>query len=156
MPEAVELDAQMIEKAARLVYLGLESAPGLSTSGEYKELLREYKNNSAFRVAMNAIVSGLELEVLEVDISGIFLRPRSRSIFAMKRSSLDKYVGLILISLAAYYFPNDAAFDEESAHFTSPITVNKLDVFIRDKCRRIKEDQKPLDSLAGKEILELF
>ncbi|MFX1254152.1 MAG: DUF6063 family protein [Promethearchaeota archaeon] len=159
-----ELDSQLVEKAAKLIYLGLESPPGLSANREFKDFLREYKNNSSFRNIANAISNGLQLEILDVDNAGIFLRPLPRSVFAMRRSSVkklvekgqDRYVGLILIALAAYYFSNDSSFDEESTHFTSPITIHKIDGYIREKCKNIKEKSKPDDVPAGNKILELL
>ena len=156
------MEYEVIEKAARLIYLGLESRKGFSGDREYIELLREFKNDSHFRGSVFSIASGLKLEVLDVDTAGVFLKPVHNSIFTLKKSRIqniidrkhDKFVGLILIALAAYYFPTDASFDEESVHATNPITVNQLDAFITEKCKTIQQVQKIENPKEGEELLE--
>jgi len=157
-------EQQDVEKAARLIYFGLEKRRNLQLTREYKELLSEFHSNSYFRALTNAIASGLHLEILSVDASGIYLTQQPNSVFALKSSSVnkllekghDRYIGLILIAIAAFYFPTDASFDQESSYYTAPITVHDLNNFIQEKCKEIKEKVKPADVAAGDDELELL
>ncbi len=158
-----KLDPQLIEMATRFIYMGLESRRDLSGSLEYKQLLRNYKNNSIFRMVVKAIANGLSLEILSADYAGVFISPKSNSVFATRLSSAvrtwnpseDKFIGLVLIALAAFYFPKSTSFDE-STFFTSPITIHELEAFIREKTTQIKEKQQPAHIEAGKDQLELL
>lgn len=156
------LECEIIEKAARFIYMGLESRRNLSGSREFKELLRSFKNDSSFRRVVKAIASGFYLEILAADHAGVFLRPNANSIFASRLSKIrpgkpseDKYTGLILIALAAYYFPKDASFEKSSFH-TDSITVHKLAAFIREKAENLREKVQPEHVEAGKDQLELL
>lgn len=157
------LEPQLIEMAARFIYMGLESRRDLSGSLEFKQLLRNYKNNSNYRMVVKAIASGLSLEILSADYAGVFVSPKSTSIFATRLSKAvrtwnpneDKYIGLILIALAAYYFPKSTAF-EESTFLTSPITIHELEAFIHEKAIAIKEKERPEHIEADKDQLELL
>ncbi|MHA1401762.1 MAG: DUF6063 family protein [Candidatus Heimdallarchaeaceae archaeon] len=157
-------EQQDVEKAARLIYFGLEKRKNLQLTREYKELLSEFHNNSHFRGLTNAIASGLYLEILSVDASGIYLNPQPNSVFALKSSSVnklldkghDRYIGLILLAIAAFYFPTDVSFDQESSYHTAPISVHELNNFIHKKCVEIKEKVKPSDVTAGDDELELL
>ena len=159
-----KLNFILIERAARLIYLGLEGKKGLSGNEEFNELFRSYRTDSKFVFAVQAIATGIHLDILDIDHSGIYLRPHRGSIFAKTRTQIrkltekgqDRYTGIILVALAAYYFPKDSAFDEESVHSTLPITIGGLDLFIREKCRKIKEREKPPDRPAGDETMEIL
>lgn len=158
------MNPSLIERASRLIYLGLDKGTNLSTNDEFKELLRLYKNNSKFRVITRAISSGMSLDILNMDNSGIYLRPHRSSIFAKTRSQIrglvdkgaDRITSVILVALAAYYFPKDTSFDELSSFSTLPITIHGLDEFIRRRCRELKEEKLPPDHIAGDKEVELL
>jgi len=155
---------QQVEKAARTIYYGLDKSKGLSANREFRELVSDYMNDVDFRSIVQAIASGLKLEILNIETSGVFLKPQYGSIFSMKKDSVkkliergeDKYIGLILIALAAYFFPTDTSFEEVSFHETRPITTQKLDFYITEKCTLIKEKEKPKDPKTGDDLLELL
>ncbi|NHI92057.1 MAG: hypothetical protein EAX96_06100 [Candidatus Lokiarchaeota archaeon] len=159
-----KIDTGLVEKATELIYLGLRQQKNLTAEPYHMELLKMYRNESMFRELVHVIARGLKLGIIEIDESGVFLRPDHDSIFAKKRSDLlnltkggrDKYSFVILIGLAAQYFPKESSFDERSQYITEPITISELDEYIRKRCRMLKERENPEDSIAGDKTTELL
>lgn len=159
-----EFDFSIIEKAARLVYCGLMDNLNLTGNQEYMELFRLYRRDQIFRNAVFRIAGGLHLNIISVDSTGIYLRPQSTSLFANTRTNLrsltkdqkDKYMLLIFLGLAAYFFPRDTSFDEQNVHTTFPITINELDNFLRGICREIENKIKTKSHLAKDPLTELL
>ena len=105
--------SQLVEKAARLVYFGLENQRRLGINREFVELVREYESDSDLKEYVQSIADGLNLTLSRVSLDGVYLIPKKMSIFVPRIMDIpvlgrEKYkgiMGLILVAIAAYFFP---------------------------------------------------
>ena len=125
------------------MYYGLNNKFTISEKNEYLELYQDFKKDVNFRKIVSRIASGLHLDILNIDTTGAYFRAHSKTQFSYSSHNLVRFTKnnqespflLIFIGLAAYIFPRDTSFDEESSFSTLPITIHDFDNFIRDKCK---------------------
>lgn len=149
----------IVEKATRLIYYGIEKQRTYTKNPDYQSLLNEFENDSQFRLILNSVASGFKLEVLAINQSGVYLRPWKDSTFAISLTDInrltgrdtDEYIGLILIALAAYYFPKEMDFQDPPS---LPVSVFDLDEYIREKCKLIKQNLSESDMVQEEKSLE--
>ncbi|MFD5115376.1 hypothetical protein ACFWNG_24155 [Streptomyces sp. NPDC058391] len=134
--------------AARLVSFGLQPKLLPARDAEYTELLRRYREDPAFARVADAIATGFGLVVLEVSPrAGMAVTAGEDSVFAVRMGayarrastdSADRFLhGLAHLAVAAMAFPRPADLADDG--YIGRITVNGVDTFVRQACRRLEE-----------------
>ncbi|MFF8833100.1 hypothetical protein [Streptomyces sp. NPDC015131] len=134
--------------AARLVSFGLQPKLLPARDAEYADLLRRYREEPAFARVADAVATGLGLVVLEVSPrAGMAVTAAEDSVFAVRmgeyarRASTDagdRFLhGLAHLAVAAMAFPRPEDLADDG--YIGRITVNGVDAFVRQACRRLEE-----------------
>ncbi|WFB06326.1 hypothetical protein LRS74_04155 [Streptomyces sp. LX-29] len=134
--------------AARLVAFGLQPKLLPARDVEYAELLRRHRDDPAFARLADAIAAGLGLVVLEVSTrAGMAVTAAEDSVFAVRMGdyarrtaadSADRFLhGLAHLAVAAMAFPRPEDLADDG--YIGRITVNGVDAFVRQACRRLEE-----------------
>ncbi|MEV6106980.1 hypothetical protein AB0M28_20015 [Streptomyces sp. NPDC051940] len=134
--------------AARLVAFGLQPKLLPARDLEYAELLRRYREDPPFARLADAVATGLGLVVLEVSgRAGMALTAAEDSVFAVRMGeyarragadSADRFLhGLAHLAVAAMAFPRPDDLADDG--YIGRITVNGVDAFVRQACRRLEE-----------------
>ncbi len=115
---------------------------------EYTELLRRYREEPAFARLADAVATGLGLVVLEVSTrAGMAVTAGEDSVFAVRMGdyarrastdAADRFLhGLAHLAVAAMAFPRPEDLADDS--YIGRLTVNGVDAFVRQACRRLEE-----------------
>ncbi|MEU9100097.1 hypothetical protein [Streptomyces sp. NPDC048361] len=135
--------------AARLVAFGLQPKLLPARDAEYGELLRRHREDPAFARLADAVAAGLGLIVLEVSPrAGMAVTAAEDSVFAVRMGdyarraaapdSADRFLhGLAHLAVAALAFPRPEDLADDG--YIGRITVNGVDAFVRQACRRLEE-----------------
>ncbi|MFE4059212.1 hypothetical protein ACFXP3_23435 [Streptomyces sp. NPDC059096] len=134
--------------AARLVSFGLQPKLLPARDAEYTELLRRYREDPAFARVADAVATGFGLVVLEVSPrAGMAVTAAEDSVFAVRMGdyarrastdSADRFLhGLAHLAVAALAFPRPEDLADDG--YIGRITVNGVDAFVRQACRRLEE-----------------
>ena len=134
--------------AARLVAFGLQPKLQPARDQEYAELLRRYREDSPFARLADAVAAGLGLVVLEVSPrAGMAVTAAEDSVFAVRMGdyarrtaadSGDRFLhGLAHLAVAAMAFPRPEDLADDG--YIGRVTVNGVDAFVRQACRRLEE-----------------
>ncbi|GES34547.1 hypothetical protein AB0G60_15550 [Streptomyces angustmyceticus] len=134
--------------AARLVSFGLQPKLLPARDAEYGDLLRRYRDEPAFARLADAVATGLGLVVLEVSTrAGMAVTADEDSVFAVRMGdyarrasadSADRFLhGLAHLAVAALAFPRPEDLADDG--YIGRITVNGVDAFVRQACRRLEE-----------------
>ncbi|MFF5976006.1 hypothetical protein ACFY7C_31300 [Streptomyces sp. NPDC012769] len=134
--------------AARLVSFGLQPKLLPARDAEYAELLRRYREDSSFARLADAVATGLGLVVLEVSPrAGMAVTAGEDSVFAVRMGdyarrastdSADRFLhGLAHLAVAAMAFPRPEDLADDG--YIGRLTVNGVDAFVRQACRRLEE-----------------
>ncbi|KUH39628.1 MULTISPECIES: hypothetical protein [Streptomyces] len=134
--------------AARLVSFGLQPRLLPARDAEYAELLRRYREDPPFARLADAVATGLGLVVLEVSPrAGMAVTAGEDSVFAVRMGdyarrasadSADRFLhGLAHLAIAAMAFPRPEDLADDG--YIGRITVNGVDAFVRQACRRLEE-----------------
>lgn len=130
--------------AARLVSFGLQPKLLPARDAEYADLLRRYREESAFARLADAVATGLGLIVLEVSPrAGMAVTAGEDSVFAVRMGdyarrassdAADRFLhGLAHLAVAALAFPRPEDLADDA--YIGRITVNGVDAFVRQACR---------------------
>ncbi|MEU8828345.1 hypothetical protein [Streptomyces sp. NPDC048636] len=134
--------------AARLVAFGLQPKLLPARDVEYAELLRRHRDEPAFARLTDAVAAGLGLIVLEVSTrAGMAVTAAEDSVFAVRMGdyarrantdSADRFLhGLAHLAVAALAFPRPEDLADDG--YIGRVTVNGIDAFVRQACRRLEE-----------------
>ena len=134
--------------AARLVAFGLQPKLQPARDQEYGELLRRYREDPPFARLADAVAAGLGLVVLEVSPrAGMVVTAAEDSVFAVRMGdyarraatdSTDRFLhGLAHLAVAAMAFPRPEDLADDG--YIGRVTVNGVDAFVRQACRRLEE-----------------
>ncbi|MFI9394610.1 hypothetical protein ACIG53_27455 [Streptomyces bauhiniae] len=134
--------------AARLVAFGLQPKLQPARDQEYTDLLRRYREDGSFARLADAVATGLGLVVLEVSPrAGMAVTAAEDSVFAVRMGdyarrttadSADRFLhGLAHLAVAALAFPRPEDLADDS--YIGRVTVNGVDAFVRQACRRLEE-----------------
>lgn len=138
-----------VSDAARLVSFGLQPKLPPARDAQYAELIRRYRENPHFARLANAVATGLGLVVLEVSSrAGMAVAAGEDSVFAVRMGdysrraaadSTDRFLhGLAHLAAAAMAFPRPEDLADDG--YIGRITVNGVDAFVRQACRRLAEE----------------
>ncbi|MFX0103030.1 MAG: hypothetical protein ACFFCS_25920, partial [Candidatus Hodarchaeota archaeon] len=65
--------SQKVEKAARIIYYGLENPKNIGTIHEYNDLYKDYEEDSELQEYVKVIAEGLQLTLSRVGLEGVYL-----------------------------------------------------------------------------------
>ncbi|MFE7411266.1 hypothetical protein [Streptomyces laurentii] len=147
-PAATALTPADAADAARLVSFGLQPKLQPARDAEYAELLRRYREDPGFARLADAVATGLGLVVLEVSPrAGMAVTAAEDSVFAVRMGdyarraatdSADRFLhGLAHLAVAAMAFPRPEDLADDG--YIGRLTVNGVDTFVRQACRRLEE-----------------
>ncbi|WP_258038739.1 hypothetical protein [Streptomyces sp. SM12] len=134
--------------AARLVSFGLQPRLQPVRDAEYAAGVRRYLEDPAFARLTDAVATGLGLIVLEVSTrAGMAVAAAEDSVFAVRMGeyarrtasdSADRFLhGLAHLAVAAMAFPRPQDLADDG--YLGRITVNGVDAFVRQACRRLEQ-----------------
>lgn len=134
--------------AARLVAFGLQPKLLPARDADYAELLRRHRDDPAFARLTDAVAAGLGLVVLEVSTrAGMAVTAAEDSVFAVRMGdyarragtdATDRFLhGLAHLAVAALAFPRPEDLADDG--YIGRVTVNGVDAFVRQACRRLEE-----------------
>ncbi|MEV7775484.1 hypothetical protein [Kitasatospora sp. NPDC086791] len=137
-----------VADAARLVSFGLQAKLLPARDAEYAELVRRHREDPPFARLADAIATGMGLVVLEVSPrAGMAVAAAEDSLFAVRlgdysrraaSESTDRFLhGLAHLAVAAMAFPRPEDLADDT--YLGRITVNGVDSFVRQACRRLEE-----------------
>ncbi|MEV7781335.1 hypothetical protein [Kitasatospora sp. NPDC088351] len=137
-----------VADAARLVSFGLQAKLLPARDAEYAELVRRHREDPAFARLADAVATGMGLVVLEVSPrAGMAVAAAEDSVFAVRMGdysrraaseSTDRFLhGLAHLAVAAMAFPRPEDLADDG--YLGRITVNGVDSFVRQACRRLEE-----------------
>ncbi|MFJ6215915.1 hypothetical protein ACIQGZ_21655 [Streptomyces sp. NPDC092296] len=137
-----------VADASRLVSFGLQPKLPPARDAEYGELVRRYREDPPFARLADAVATGLGLVVLEVSPrAGMAVAAAEDSVFAVRMGdysrraaseSTDRFLhGLAHLAVAAMAFPRPEDLADDG--YLGRITVNGVDAFVRQACRRLEE-----------------
>ncbi|WP_371801688.1 DUF6063 family protein [Candidatus Lokiarchaeum ossiferum] len=135
---------EIVNKAGRILYYGLEFPKKIMYIHEYSELFREYQINSALQIFVETLAESLNLNILAVEKTGVYLSPSHNSPFSPnlsdipvlgKESNRGLYA-LILMAVAAYFFPTPDRFQDQG-YSSVGVTTEKLHDFITGKINEV-------------------
>ncbi|KDN86518.1 hypothetical protein [Kitasatospora cheerisanensis] len=137
-----------VAEAARLVSFGLQAKLLPSRDAEYAELVRRYRDDPPFGRLADAVATGMGLVVLEVSArAGMAVAAAEDSVFAVRMGdysrraaseSTDRFLhGLAHLAVAALAFPRPEDLADDG--YLGRVTVNGVDAFVRQACRRLEE-----------------
>jgi hypothetical protein len=137
-----------VADASRLVSFGLQPKLLPARDSEYAELVRRYRDDPSFARLADAVATGLGLIVLEVSSrAGMAVAAAEESVFAVRMGeysrraaseSTDRFLhGLAHLAVAALAFPRPEDLADDG--YLGRITVNGVDAFVRQACRRLEE-----------------
>lgn len=137
-----------VADAARLVSFGLQAKLLPARDAEYAELVRRHREDPPFARLADAIATGMGLVVLEVSPrAGMAVAADEDSLFAVRMGdysrraaseSTDRFLhGLAHLAVAAMAFPRPEDLADDT--YLGRITVNGVDSFVRQACRRLEE-----------------
>ncbi|MFD5464271.1 hypothetical protein ACFWIQ_15825 [Kitasatospora sp. NPDC127059] len=137
-----------VADAARLVSFGLQAKLLPARDAEYAELVRRHREDPPFARLADAIATGMGLVVLEVSPrAGMAVAAAEESLFAVRMGdysrraaseSTDRFLhGLAHLAVAAMAFPRPEDLADDG--YLGRITVNGVDSFVRQACRRLEE-----------------
>ncbi|WP_073496241.1 hypothetical protein [Actinacidiphila paucisporea] len=137
-----------VADAARLVGFGLQPKLLPARDVEYAELVRRHREDPGFARIADAVAAGLGLVVLEVSPrAGMAVAAGEDSVFAVRMGDYarraasdagDRFLhGLAHLAAAALAFPRPEDLADDG--YIGRITVNGVDAFVRQACRRLEE-----------------
>lgn len=157
----------IVYKASRLIYKGLQPRSYSEKDKEYAELLRLCLSSFEFTDHVKAIAEGMSLKVVDISEKGLILSPTSTdSRFAMGLSDYRKelegevdpenieaqakrgLIALIQVAIAATFFPTAEILDDDDyeALGKSATLENFNEVLLKMCDNVIKEDDQELIS----------
>jgi hypothetical protein len=137
-----------VADASRLVSFGLQPKLLPARDTEYAELIRRHRDDPSFARLADAVATGLGLIVLEVSArAGMAVAAAEDSVFAVRMGdysrraaseSTDRFLhGLAHLAVAALAFPRPEDLADDG--YLGRITVNGVDAFVRQACRRLEQ-----------------
>ncbi len=139
---------ELVNKAGRILFYGLEFPKKIMYIQEYNELFREYQINSTLQRFVEALAESLYLKILAVERTGVYISPLYDSPFSpnlndipvLGKENKRGIFALIMMSLASYFFPTPDRFLEQG-YSSVGVTYEKLHEFIIGKINEIIEKQ---------------
>lgn len=137
-------------RAGRLIQFALQPKAIPFEEPEYRDLLRQYDDQTDFRALVQGMADGLGLVILLANERGLFLGSRDESIFAQSPSAFrgpqvsgdDRLLdGLIELAIAATLFPRQRDLEDDVLAARPPLTIADVDSTLRELVEALKQQQ---------------
>lgn len=147
-----------VKDAARLVEWGLHPRALPEAHPEYRDLVRRWMDDGAFKTLVASVAEGLKLRVVGVTArTGIVLGTEMESVFAYTISRFRRHVSnedaavvaLVLIAACATFYPAQDALDSDE--ITSPsATLSEIRDRLAKLCQALESQDKVGDGPAAR------
>ena len=134
--------------ASRLVAKSLQSSSHPSNDAEYRELIAVYRADSEFRLIVDSILRGLELQLLDWSDKGLVVVPEGQgSLFACRLSDIRSGLSanekaalvIIFVGIATTFFPTTESLDNDEFH-PPPVKLQEFRDTIHGIARKLSEE----------------
>jgi hypothetical protein len=145
--------------AGRLLAKALQPKLRPARDPEYQALLQRFRTDPELRQLVTAVAEGLGLRILDVGPTGLVLGCTDDSPFALRIAdykanlSVDQRVahGLLLLAIAAYWFPSaEAVLDDDEVVLS--LEVPAFLTWLVDLCGRLAEQEARDPALGTPEL----
>jgi len=156
----MDSDAQTLIDAGRLIQWALRPHVRPATTSDYQQLLDRYRGYVPFRECVQAICTGLGIEISAEGPQGLVLAPGNDSVFAMgtddyrrSGSADDRLIdGLILVGIIATMYPRPEDLEGDPDLARPPITVEEVEKTLRTLCEHLEEASQKQPDPAAQEL----
>lgn len=131
--------------AARLLGFAMRPRLAAGADADYGNLCRDYRVDSSFREIVDAVATGLDLQILAVTDYGLIISPDAGSVFEYRLSDFARrnwdsrqrtLTGLALAGVAASCYPRD---EDLEADITVRRNLLQIDGLITEVCQGFVE-----------------
>jgi hypothetical protein len=127
-------ELETLRDAGRLIHWALQPRRYPAKEPEYRELLAQYRDHSAFRDIIQAIAAGFKLHIIKASDYGMVVVPDEDSVFAVlphhyrPSGNADERLidGLIQVAIIATIYPNAQDLEDDAKISRQPITVDDV------------------------------
>lgn len=153
---------KIVRDGARLVSFALRPKLAAGADEEYARLCGEYRVDAEFRDVVDAVVTGLGLNVLALTDYGLVIAPESDSVFEFRLADYAKrswdqrmrlLTGLAHVGIAAACYPRED--DLESDHVVRR-TVLAVEALITEVCRQHAEGAEDRDAAGDPDVVDVW
>lgn len=130
------IDTALMHDVGQLIGFAVQPNLRTATNLEYRRLVDQYRMNSNFSSAADAILTGMGLTVLSVDELGVIVAPNRTSPFAFRltdaldalRANQEQRLvcGLALLGVAAYGYPTPNDLEDATVRYVDVRGVDEL------------------------------
>jgi len=147
-----------VKDASRLIEWGLRPRALPEAHPEYRDLVRRYLDEGAFKVVVGAVAEGLKLRVVGVTArSGVVLGTEEESVFAYTISRFRRQVSnddaaviaLVLVAACATFYPAQEALDDDDA-VAPTATLSEIRDRLSKLCQALESKHQAGDPAAAR------
>src|ERR1700741_1390471 len=147
-----------VKDASRLVERGLHPRALPEAHPEYRDLVRRWTDDGAFKTIVASVAEGLKLRVAGVSArTGIVLGTETESVFAYTISRFRRQVSndepavvaLVLIAACATFYPAQDALDSDEIMSPSA-TLSEIRDRLSKLCQALESQDKAGQAAAGR------
>ncbi len=152
------MDNEIVFKASRLIYKGINSKSNPLRDKEFKELLNLAFSSSEFLSIVESIADGMSLVIVDISEKGLIISPKnSESSFSMNIVDYRKELksdgaeasiaiaALTQIAVALSLFPTDNELDEDESLLNCSTTIKDIYETLVKICTNITKEEDSYD-----------
>lgn len=147
-----------VKDASRLVEWGLHPRVLPEAHPEYRDLVRRWMDDGAFKAIVASVAEGLKLRVVGVSVrTGIVLGTEMESVFAYTISRFRRHVSndeasvvaLVLVAACATFYPAQDTLDSDEIMSPSA-TLSEIRDRLTKLCQALESQERAGDATAGR------
>lgn len=137
--------SETVRDAARLIAFALQPRLAAGSNEDYARLCAEYRVAAEFRETVDAVATGLDLQILAITDYGLIVAPEAESVFEFRLGDYSKrgwdtqarlLTGLAHVGIAAACYPRE---DDLESDIAVRRTLVQVDSVITETCERQRE-----------------
>src|ERR1051326_2881693 len=145
-----------VKDAARLIEWGLHPRALPEAHPEYRDLVRRWTDDGAFKTIVASVAEGLKLRVVGVSArTGVVLGTETESVFAYTISRFKRHVSnddapivaLVLVATAATFYPAQDTLDSDEI-MSPTATLSEIRDRLSKLCQALESQDKAGDATA--------
>ncbi|QQO35343.1 hypothetical protein JJC00_06570 [Bradyrhizobium diazoefficiens] len=147
-----------VKEASRLIEWGLHPRTLPEAHPEYRDLVRRWMDDGAFKAIVASVAEGLRLRVVGVSArTGIVLGTEAESVFGYTISRFRRHVShedaavvaLVLVAACATFYPAQDALDSDEIMSPSA-TLSEIRDRLSKLCQSLESQDRTGDAVAGR------
>jgi len=147
-----------VKDASRLIEWGLHPRALPEAHPEYRDLVRRWTDDGAFKTIVASVAEGLKLRVVGVSArTGIVLGTETESVFAYTISRFRRHVAnddaavvaLVLVAASATFYPAQDALDSDEI-MSPTATLSEIRDRLSKLCQALESQDKAGDATAAR------